>query len=182
MRNFRFGACCIFLLLTLDAQSLVDFARQEAERRRQLEQQGVHGKVIEGNGQRLEPDSGNLSTSTEPGVTHGTASGRQDTAKDQASLRRFQTALRKLDREIQRTDSRLASLQSRIRAEKWENVKTGRSAGRSRTKDSRSKSQAEMEKLQAKLKELRDERFEVIEAGKKMGFFPGELDGKGLMP
>ncbi len=182
MRNLRCGAYCILLLFTLNTQSLVDFARQEAERRRQLEQQGVHGKVIEGNGEHLAPDSGNLSTSTETGVTRETASGRQDTEKDQASLRRFQTALRKLDREIQRTDSRLASLQARIRAEKWENVKTGRSAGRSRTKDSRSKSQAEMEKLQAKLKELHDERFEVFEAGRKLGFLPGELDGKGMMP
>ncbi len=182
MRNLKFGACCILLLFTLDPQSLVDFARQEAERRRQLELQGVQGKVIDGNGRHLTPDSGNLSTSTGPNAEQGAPSGRPETAKDQASLRRFQTALQKLDREIQRTDSRLASVQSRIQAEKWENLKTGRSSGRSRTKDSPTRLQTEMENLQAKLKELRDERFDVFEAGKKMGFLPGELDGKGLMP
>jgi len=182
MKNLRFGTCCVIVLFTLAPQSLVDFARQEAERRRQLEQQGVQGKIIEGNGQHLTPDSGTLTTSTEPGADVAVPSRRQETPKDQASLRRFKTSLQKLDREILRLEARLASVKSRIQNEKWEKIKTGRSSNRSRTNDFGSKLQAEMEKLHTKLKELRDERFDVFEAGRKMGFLPGELDGKGLMP
>jgi len=36
--------------------------------------------------------------------------------------------------------------------------------------------------LQSKLKRLRQERLDIYEAGKKAGFLPGELDGKGIIP
>ncbi len=181
MKSIKHGTCCILLLFALDMQSLVDVAREEAERRRQLEQQGVHGKVIEGNGLKGTAVEGNVTTSTERPVMPAKSSGRADDAKAQASLRRYQTAIKKLDREIQQTETKLDSLQDRLQSEKWQNPKSGRSSSRSRARDS-TRLQAQMEKLQAKLKQLRDERFEVFEAGKKMGFLPGDLDGRGLMP
>ena len=49
-------------------------------------------------------------------------------------------------------------------------------------KNSQSKLQAEIEELQIKLKRLQEERFEVYESGKKAGFLPGELEGKGIIP
>ena len=53
MRNVNFRFCCVVLLLTFDMQSLVDLAREEAERRKQLEEQGIQAKIIDGNSSGL---------------------------------------------------------------------------------------------------------------------------------
>ena len=94
----------------------------------------------------------------------------------------YRTSLQKLDRAIQQTEARLASKRARLRpgsgqipAAEWRRAKT-------RLKIAQGRLQAEIEELQLKLKQLRDERFEVYEAGKKAGFMPGELDGKGIIP
>jgi hypothetical protein len=172
----------VILLFALDMQSLVDFAREEAERRKQLEQQGIDGKVIEGNGLHLTPDIGNITTSTSPPIANERASAKADSVNSQTSIRPFQTALKKLDREIQQNEARLASRQARLQDEKWESLKTGRSSSRGQKKDAKSQLQTEIEELQIKLKQLRNERFEVYESGRKAGFLPGELDGKGIIP
>jgi len=43
------------LPLTLDAQSLAEVARKEAERRRELDRLGVEAKVIDGDAAQLAP-------------------------------------------------------------------------------------------------------------------------------
>ena len=177
----QFRSCCLVLLLALDVQSLVDIAREEAERRKQLEQQGIEAKVIIGNGVSL-PPSGNVTTSTGPPTVPEKTSERSDAPKGQASVGRYQTALKKLDREIRQTEERLASRRARFQDERWAPVQLGRSSGRSQPKNSQGKLQAEIEELQIKLKRLQEERFEVYESGKKAGFLPGELEGKGIIP
>ncbi len=178
MRSLNFKFCCVVLILALDMQSLVDVAREEAERRRQLDQQGIKGKVIEGNGIPAAP-GGNVTTSTGTIYVPEKSSARSDSSKSPSSLRKYQTALKKLDREIQKTEDRLASKQARLQAEKWAPVKLGRSSG-SKAGNSQSQLQNQIEELELKLKQLRDERFDVWESGKKAGFLPGELEGRYL--
>jgi chromosome segregation ATPase len=171
----------VVLLLFLDMQSLVDVAQKEAERRRLLEEQGIEGKVIVGNGTHLAPN-GNITTSTGPPLAPVKKNEKSDSPKNRASVRSYQTSLKKLDREIRQTEERLASRRERLQAEKWAPLKIGRSASRSRTKNSQNQLQKEIDELQIKLRRLREERFEVYEAGKKAGFLPGELEGKGIIP
>jgi hypothetical protein len=42
--------------------------------------------------------------------------------------------------------------------------------------------QREIDELESKLKRIRRERQEIYEEGRKAGFLPGELDGRGLIP
>jgi hypothetical protein len=179
MRCLKIRSCCVILLLALDMQSLVDVARQEAERRKQLEQQGIKGKVIEANGGSVAP-KGNVTTSTGPSIAPEKTPQRSDSTKVRASLGRFQTALKKLDREIQKTENRLASMRARLQAEKRAPIRLGRSSGSSKSRNSQSQLQNQIDDLQQKLKQLRDERFDVWESGKKAGFLPGELEGRFL--
>ncbi|MBN1568845.1 MAG: hypothetical protein JXA73_13435 [Acidobacteria bacterium] len=179
MRIQKFRSFCVIILLVLDMQSLVDVAREEAERRRLLEQQGIKGRVIEGNGTSTAP-SGNITTSIGPSYEPEKTSARSDSSKNQASLRRYQATLKKLDREIQKTEDRLASKRARLQKEKWAPVKLGRSSGSGKSGNSQSQLQSQIDELQLKLKQLRDERYDVWESGKKAGFLPGELEGRFL--
>ena len=76
----------------------------------------------------------------------------------------------------------LAAKRARMQAEKWANLKSGKSSRGNGAENQQSRLQAEIDALQIKLKQLRDERFEVYEAGKRAGFLPGELEGKGIIP
>jgi prefoldin subunit 5 len=172
----------VFLFFTLDAQSLVDIAREEAARRKHLEQQGIQGKVIVGNGLNAPSESGNVTTSTGTGMEIEKPSSREAGKRLNSSIQRFQSDIKKLDSEIRQTEGRIESLQKRLQTEKWEALKAGRSSGRSRSGNTKSQIQISVEKLQEKLKELRNKRFEVYESGKKAGHLPGELDGKFIDP
>ncbi len=170
----------MILLLAFGPQSLADAAREEAERRQRIEEQGVAVKVIELNaaGQVLQ---GNVTTSTESGIPPRETRAKRESSKNQASVRSYRTALQKLDRSIKETESRLALKRSRMQSVKWAMPKSGKASDR-RGKDNPDQLQAEVEELEFKLKQLRDERFEVYEEGKRAGFLPGELDGKGILP
>ena len=182
MKVIGLRSCCLVLLLSWSMQSLVDIAREEAERRKRLKEQGIEGKVIEGNAIHLSPH-GNITTSTGPtAAAPREPSAKSGSDKSQTSVRSYRTALQKLDREIQQTEARLTSRRSRLQSERWAPPKSGRSSTRSSGKNSQSQLQAEIEDLQIKLKQLREERFQIYEAGKKAGFLPGELEGKGLIP
>jgi hypothetical protein len=176
-----FGTLCLTLFLLFDLQSLADFARQEAERRRTLEEQGIQGKVIVNNGvssDASEEASMPETISTKP----ANPSLRSDFQKGKNSAAGYRTALQKLEQQIQQSEERLASLQARLEAEKRSRPKTRRASSGSRTKNSASQLQARIEELQMKVKRLREERFAVYESGKKAGFMPGELDGKYTNP
>ena len=159
-------------------QSLADVAREEAERRRLLEQQGIEGKVFDGDAAQLAPN-GNLTISTTPSALPKKE--RIASPKGQTSARSYRTALQKRDRAIRQAEERLESRRARLQAGRWA-LPSGRASGRNRTTDTESRLQEEIEDLQAKLKELRQERAEIYEEGRKAGFLPGELDGKGIVP
>jgi len=162
-------------------QSLVDVARDEGERRKRLEEQGIEARVIDENAAGL-ARQGNITTSTEPAASVPMSSARSEPLKGQGSVRSYRSALQKLDRAIQQNETHLTAKRARMQAEKWANLKSGKASKGTGAKYPQSRLQAEIDALQIKLKQLRDERFEVYEAGKKAGFLPGELEGKGIIP
>ena len=121
-----------------------------------------------------------MTTSTEPAASVRMPSVRSDPLKGRESVRSYRSALQKLDRAIQQNEAQLAAKRARLQAEKRANFKSGKASKGAEAENQRSRLQAEIEALQVKLKQLRDERFEAYEAGKRAGFLPGELEGKAL--
>ena len=76
----------------------------------------------------------------------------------------------------------MAGKRARLQTEKRANFKSGKASKGAGAENLQNRLQAEIKELQIKLKQLRDERFEVYEAGKRAGFLPGELEGKALIP
>jgi hypothetical protein len=176
-----YPSCCAILLLLFNVQSLVDVAREEAERRKLFEDQGIVAKVIDENA--VGPvRRGNVTTSSEPDAKPKTEPSRSGSGKSQGSVQTYRNALQKLDRAIQQSEAHLVLMRTRLQDEKRASLKSGKSSNRAGTKDPQVRLQSEIDNLQLKLKQLRDERFEVYESGKKAGFMPGELEGKGIMP
>jgi predicted RNase H-like nuclease (RuvC/YqgF family) len=172
-------SCGLAVLLSLGTQSLADLARQEAERRKMLEEQGIEAKVITGDPESLAPD-GSLTTST-PVVTARTEKSRGSKSSG-SSVRSYRSTIQKLDRSITKAEQRLRELRSKLEAARWALPKVGRLSSRSGNSDSQSRMQAEAEKLESQLKQMRQERAEAYDQGRKAGFLPGELDGKGIVP
>jgi hypothetical protein len=173
----QIGTLSLSLFLVFNLQSLADFARQEAERRRLLDEQGIQGKVIVSVAAKPESNEDAAVPETPSGGKEKTAE-RSDARNGRKSASRYRTALQKLDQQIRQGEERLTSLQARLHAEKWSPSKTRRTSSRTKTKDSTSRLQAQIQELQTKIRRLREEHFEVYESGKKAGFMPGELDGK----
>ena len=159
-------------------QSLTDVARQEAERRRQLEQQGIEEKVIT----QTAAQDGDLTVSTVSPSMLKKNTPEKNVVMSRTSLHSFRNALQKLDRTIQQAEERLASRRALLESERWEIPRNRKGSGRSRASRSEGKLQEEIDELEIKLKQLRQERSETYDAGKKAGFLPGELDGKGIIP
>jgi hypothetical protein len=181
MGPIQLRTLCLALFLVFDLQSLTDFARQEAERRRLLEEQGIQGKIIVNNA-ASSASNGEASMPEASSIRRERPAPQSDSLKGGKSAGNYRTALQKLDLQIQQSEERLASLQARLHAEKWSVPKTRRASGRSRPKNSAGQLQIQIQELQMKVKRLREERFEVYESGKKAGFMPGELDGKFTNP
>ena len=180
--------CCEILLALLpvsiavaaaDLQSLAEVARKEAERRHKLDQQGIQEKRIEvANPADLAPGGAISTSSASPGLAG--ASGPAQKPEPRATLRSFQTRLQKLDRDIQASEERLKLLRARAEAERWAIIKTGKGS-----KGSGSSSPEQLRwqilELEGKLAQLRRERGDVYQAGKKAGYLPGELEGRGIV-
>jgi hypothetical protein len=181
MRVVDRKSCSLVFLLLFNMQSLVDLAREEGERRKRLEEQGIEAKVIDENAAGL-ARQGNITTSTEPAASVQMPSVRSDPLKGQGALRSYRSALQKLDRAIQQNEAHLAAKRARMQADKRENLKSGKASKGTGAKNPQSRLQTEIEELQIKLKQLRDERFEAYVEGKRAGFLPGELEGKGIIP
>jgi hypothetical protein len=158
-------------------QSLADVAREEAERRKLLEQQGIEEKIIDRNAIPSAPKEHPAKT-TPPSQRQTKASIEKASPGSQVSVRRLRTALQKLDRAIRQDEERLALKRARSEESRWALPKTGRLSAKSRTTDTQERLQKEIDELQIKLKELRLERDETYEEGRKAGFLPGELEGK----
>jgi hypothetical protein len=174
-RSYSLGLIVIFAM-----QSLADVAREESERRKQIDQQGIEVKVIERNGP---PSSkGNLTTSTSSRPVALQNETPSDSRKNRTSLKSYRSALQKLDRSIRQDETRLESLRARLHSEKWALPRVGRISRNSPAADNQAKLQREIEELQVKIERAKQERLEIYQAGKKDGYLPGELDGKGTIP
>jgi len=162
------------------AQSLAEAARKESERRRQLAEQGVEAKVIEGDGRGPAPQ-GTAVTFT-PGTGRENVSAQAKESRSRTPASAYRNLLQKLDREISECEERRRRTLQQAEAEKWSPSKvlrSGRSQGGPNLQE-RLKKQAE--DLEVKLKRLRRQRSETYEAGRKAGYLPGELDGKAVAP
>jgi ribosome-associated translation inhibitor RaiA len=180
MMLFPMNKYWLSLLLLLCVQSLADVARQEAERRRALDQQGIEAKVIN----TVTPDSvGNLAISSGvPSVAPRKTSNGSAAPKGKASVQAIRSALQKLDRSIQQTKERLESRRARLQSERWRNPQTIRASNGGDAEKIQTRLKQEIEDLQRKLEQLQLERSEVYDRGRKAGFLPGELTGKGMIP
>jgi len=180
--------CCEILLALLpasiavaaaDLQSLAEVARKEAERRQRLDQQGIQEKRIEiANPADLAP-GGAISTSAGfSGLARPSAPAQK--AEPRATLRSFQTRLQKLDRDIRASEDRLKLLRTRAETERRSAIRTGKG---SKGSGSSSPDQLRWQilELEGKLAQERQERDDVFQAGKKAGYLPGELEGRGIV-
>ncbi len=184
MRRTRFFRTILTILTSTQIsfpapQSLADAARKEAERRKALEEQGIEGKVVVVDPGRMaakesRPEGWPAPAAREP-------PGRTRASRSQISLRALRTTLQKLDREILHGEERLVLLRARMESEKWQLPKVGK-ISRSNNASVRERLRFQIQELEAKLKLWRRERYETYDAGRKAGFLPGELDGKGIMP
>jgi hypothetical protein len=183
----RLARACVILVLagnltgsTLAGQrSLAEVAREEAERRRALDEKGIKAKVITA-------DSARVASPAERGLpalpSVPAVASRDRTPGSRASVGALRSALQKLDREIQYGRERLALLNARLETERWQIPKVGRNSRGSGGSSARERLAAQIKELEAKVKHWQRERFEIYESGRKAGFLPGELDGKGIIP
>jgi chromosome segregation ATPase len=165
---------CALLLLCL--QSLADVAREEAERRRALDQQGIEAKVIESIPQS---DGGHLTLSNGPSPPKTKES---LISKERISVLKISDALQRLDRGIRQMQDRLELLRARLQSVRWAIPKTGKMSGQADTEKTQNRLRQEIERLEKKLVQLQQERADAYDRGRKAGFLPGELTGKGIIP
>ena len=161
-------------------QSLAEAARKETERRRQLAAQGITGKVIEGDG-KGQGSTGNVTTFTR-GAGQTVSPARAGELKNRTSASTYRNLLQKLDRQIVECADRLDLLRRQMEADKWSLPKVGRPSLRQGSQDLKERRLKQLGELEAKLKRLRSQRLTTYDAGRKAGYLPGELDGKGLAP
>jgi len=176
MRIFNARSCCLAACMFVGMQSLADIAREEAERRRLVEQEGIESRVIEGRAARKDPDARTESSQSSERPKGFTTD--KPSSGSQISARSYRARLQKLDRAIRQEDERLELKRKRLESERWALPKTGRLSARSKSADVQERLQSEIEELQIKLRELRRERSETWEEGRKAGFLPGELEGR----
>jgi hypothetical protein len=162
-------------------QSLADVARREAERRLLLEQQGVEAKVIErDSGQRVTDEM--IKHEKAPSSASARASVLLKTNKNGGSTRNYRSVVQRLDKAILKEERRLEVKRERLQSARSAPPRiSGRAAG-NQTSNSLARIQSEIEDIEDKLKQLRQERRDEYEEGLKAGFLPGELDGKGIIP
>jgi hypothetical protein len=161
----------------ISMQSLTDIAREEAERRQRLEQQGIEEKIIE---RPAVPSVPRERQAKAPASSERQKKPSAENAspKSQATVHRYRATLQKLDRAIRLEEERLSIKRARLEESRWPLPKIGPLSTRNRTPDTQERLQKEIDELQIKLKELRQERKETYEEGRKAGLLPGELEGK----
>ena len=161
-------------------QSLGDVARREAERRKSLEQQGVSAKVIQEADLSKIGAGGNLGIfSPAPGNKPRPPS---SLSGERGSPAPFRNKIQKLERETRQTQEQLAELRARVARERWAPPRVGRLSRSARSPVSEERLRSQTRSLETRLNYLRQERSETYDAGRKAGFLPGELDGKGILP
>lgn len=155
----------------MPAQSLADAARKEAERRKALEEQGTPSRTIVQQGPPQPAPAVKI-----PSGINGAAS-----AGGRASAAHYRTTLEKLQREITRTQERLESVRQRLEIEKNIPFRLGRSS-QTGSSLNQQKLQLQLQELGSRLSRLQEERRKAYDEGRRAGYLPGELDGKGITP
>ena len=158
-------------------QSLGELGRKETERRRSIESQTGAAREVRQADLAQAGAAGNLGTFSPPPARAPAPARREEKSRD--SPERYRTALRKLDREIRATEDRLTSLRARAHAERH-----APSPGRESRRGTAGPRSVELSiaEQELKLKRLRQDRYETYDAGRRAGFLPGELEGKGIVP
>jgi DNA repair exonuclease SbcCD ATPase subunit len=87
-----------------------------------------------------------------------------------------------LEREIRQAEEKLAEMRARVARERWAPPKVGRLSRNARSRVSEERLRSQIRSLETRLNYLRQERSETYAAGRRAGFLPGELDGKGILP
>lgn len=177
------GVCHSFhlvLLWVLAAQSLADVASREAERRVRVDSEERAERVIDGDPALWAP-GGNVTRGTPPAPAP-VPGPLPPAGEGLKSLRHYQNALRKLDQAIRREERQLALRRERLEAGRRPLPGSGPLDPRAgnRRADARARLEAEIGEIGEKLGELRRERAECYDEGKRAGYLPGELDGRGI--
>jgi hypothetical protein len=165
MAGIVFAGNCIF------AQSLADAARKEAERRKALEEQGVPSRTIVQQG----PPQSTPAVKPPSGIRGAASEGRR------APASHYRATLEKLQREITRTQERLESVRQRLEIEKNMPFRLGRSS-QTGSSLNQQKLHVQLQELDSRLARLQEERRKAYDEGRRAGYLPGELDGKGITP
>jgi hypothetical protein len=160
-------------------QSLADFARKEAERRKLIDLQGMETREISSDKVQKQ-GSGGLTTSRLP-TERRAPPVRETGAQRQIPISSFRNPLKKLDGEIRQCEDRMTGLKERIEADKRILPRLN-ARGVDTSAAARERKLSEFRDLELKLKRLRQDRREHYDAGLKAGYLPGELDGHGSMP
>jgi hypothetical protein len=167
-----FMAGFVFAADGLPAQSLADAARKEAERRKALEKQGIPSKTI------IQKGLPQLSTAAEkPTGPRAPATGGK-----RLSATHYRTALERLQNDIARTRERLDAARKRFEAERSMPFRLGRNGSQTGSSLNQQKIQVQLQELESRLSRLQEERRKTYDEGRKAGYLPGELDGKGITP
>lgn len=161
-------------------QSLAEAARKEAERRKALEQQGIPEKVIDGQDPARLGPNGNLTLFSPANTVH--ASVRSQPVRTAGTLDRFRSALEKLDREIRQAQDRLAALRDRAAAVHRAPPTPKRGSRKASGNSDEDRLRWQIREWEGKLERVKQERSETYDNGRKAGFLPGELDGRGIIP
>jgi hypothetical protein len=180
MRIENIQSCCMAAFLFLGLQSLADVAREEAERRRLMDQQGIEAKVIERDYGSQAADRNQTQRDVPSSAPKKSSS--SSSIKDRGSALNYRSALQKLDRSILQEERRLETKRERLQAARRAPLRISSRADGNQTSNNLFRLQSEIEDIEAKLKQLREERMEKYDEGLKAGFLPGELDGKGIIP
>jgi hypothetical protein len=158
------------------SQSLAEAARKEAQRRRELEQNGVSGKVILEEEVRM-TRSGNLTLSSpdHPLYAGDSAVGGR---KSKGASKSYSAAIKKLDREIEEMGEQLVRLRQRLQESHRSIPKSNRKSVNGSENLSEQRMRDTVQKLESRLKRSQQERLDTYRAGRKAGFLPGELEGR----
>ncbi len=178
----------VILLMILQAistaagerQSLADAARKEAERRLKVDQQGVPVRRIESADLTRVASAGAISVSS-PELHASLSNAREPRAEPRASLRSFQARLQKLDRDIAQAEERLKLLRARADAERWAPTKSAKGSRGSGSSPVQDQLRWQILETEGKLADLRRDRSDTFQAGRKAGYLPGELENRGVM-
>lgn len=162
-------------------ESLAEAARTEAVRRERVRQLGIEETVIEGNG-GCHSGEGNVTLFDPPPAGMTRPELTDSSSKNRGSLARIRSQLQKLDRNIRQEEARLKKLQDRIGKLRRDNLRITNLSKIPVNEESRRKTLEQIGELEDKLRMLKRERTDIYDNGRRQGFLPGELQGRGIVP